>query len=243
MYGGSLFFLDVSPSQVAGELALQLVRQKVKSNKARVLDLCCGVGTSTRALRDAFPEAETVIGMDTSLEMIYMANFLSKHLNFVKPLFQTLRYYKKRMTKEILSAATFARGNAECTDLPDKSFDLVTIMYAFHEVPSEGRDRMIREARRLLQPGGTLAIIDIHADFQPSQSMLLGEPYGKHYTRHVLLAHVINQSINYDLSRFVSLTYTSNYSCIPNLQFWNIKRTFTNSWKNFKDSDLPSIQI
>lgn len=132
---------------------------------------------STLALRDAFPEAEAVIGMDTSLEMISMANFLSRHLNFVQPLFQTLRYYKKRMTKG--STVTFTRGNAECTDFPEKSFDLVTIMYAFHEAPREGRDRMIREARRLLEPGGTLAIIDIHSDFKPPQSMLRGEPYGK----------------------------------------------------------------
>lgn len=30
-----------------------------------MVDLCCGVGISTRALRDAFPEAETVVGIDT----------------------------------------------------------------------------------------------------------------------------------------------------------------------------------
>jgi ubiquinone/menaquinone biosynthesis C-methylase UbiE len=172
-------FPYVSPSQVAREL-----RQRFKSNKnARVLDLCCGVGISTRALREAFPEAEAVIGMDTSLEMISMANFLSRHLSFVEPLFQTLRYYKKKMTKGVWSAATsFARGNAECTELPDKSFGLVTIMYAFHEAPKEGRDRMICEARRLLKPGGTLAIIDIHSDFKPPPAMLQGEPYSKQHT-------------------------------------------------------------
>jgi len=144
------------------------LRQKVKYNKARVLDLCCGVGTSTRVLRDAFPEAEAVIGMDTSLEMISMANFLAQHT--------------KKMTKGVnYSTATFTCGNAECTEFPDKSFDLVTIMYAFHEVPREGRDRMIREARRILEPGGTLAIVDIHTDFKPPPSMLLGEPYGKQH--------------------------------------------------------------
>ena len=37
----------------------------------RVVDLCCGVGFSTRALRDAFPQPETtVIGVDTSPEMV-----------------------------------------------------------------------------------------------------------------------------------------------------------------------------
>lgn len=39
--------------------------QKIKSSKVRVVDLCCGVGMSTRALGYAFPHAETVIGIDT----------------------------------------------------------------------------------------------------------------------------------------------------------------------------------
>jgi methylase of polypeptide subunit release factors len=46
--------------QVAHELS-----NRVKSSKARVVDLCCGVGISTRALHNAFPEAETVLGIDT----------------------------------------------------------------------------------------------------------------------------------------------------------------------------------
>ena len=40
-------------------------------NGFRVVDLCCGVGFSTRALRDAFPQPETtVVGVDTSPEMV-----------------------------------------------------------------------------------------------------------------------------------------------------------------------------
>jgi trans-aconitate methyltransferase len=40
-------------------------------NGFRVVDLCCGVGFSTRAIRDAFPQPETtVIGVDTSPEMV-----------------------------------------------------------------------------------------------------------------------------------------------------------------------------
>jgi len=54
-------------------------------------------------------------------------------------------------------ASVFLRSNAERTELPDRSFDLVTIMYAFHEAPKAGRDKILREARRLLRGGGTLA--------------------------------------------------------------------------------------
>lgn len=55
-----VFAHDLYSLQVANELS-----QKVKSSKARVVDLCCGVGISTRALRSAFPDAETVMGIDT----------------------------------------------------------------------------------------------------------------------------------------------------------------------------------
>lgn len=50
--------------------------------------------------------------------------------------------------------------------------------YAFHEAPLNGRQRILEEARRLLSPGGVLAVIDIATDYEPSESMLAGEPYG-----------------------------------------------------------------
>jgi Methyltransferase domain len=51
--------------QLAQELSTMVGKQK-----ARVLDLCCGVGISTRALQNAFPDATAVVGMDTSKEMV-----------------------------------------------------------------------------------------------------------------------------------------------------------------------------
>ena len=106
-----------------------------------------------------------------------MAQFLSNPLNIVRPLTQSFQRAKAKLSSAC-TAATFACGNAESTSFPGKSFDLVTIMYAFHEAPKAGRENMLREAHRLLGPGGTLAVIDIHSDFKPPQSMLLGEPYG-----------------------------------------------------------------
>jgi SAM-dependent methyltransferase len=44
----------------------------------RVVDLCCGVGFSTRALRDAFSQPDTtVIGIDTSPEMVRCNTYTS----------------------------------------------------------------------------------------------------------------------------------------------------------------------
>jgi len=144
-----------------------------------VLDLCCGVGISTRALREAFPNAETVVGIDTSPQMIAMANFLDNHLSFVRKILkmivaqlttvaEVLHEQKNKVKRTAAAAATasaencpvaavFLRSNAEKTDLPKHSFDLVTIMYAFHEAPKAGRDKILSEAKRLLRGGGTLA--------------------------------------------------------------------------------------
>jgi len=190
-----LIFFSKWCQQVANELS-----SKVGKGKARVIDLCCGVGMSTRALQNAFPDAEAVIGVDTSPEMVAMANFLTKHLAFVKPLYGAwkksystsyivMREQGNKINNKIkeaaCKAATFTLANAEDTQQQGKSFDLVTIMYAFHEAPKAGRDRILKEARRLLQPGGTLAVIDISTEYQPSESMLMGEPYVLEYQRNI----------------------------------------------------------
>jgi ubiquinone/menaquinone biosynthesis C-methylase UbiE len=146
--------------------------------------MCCGVGISTRALKDAFPDSEMVVGVDTSPEMITMANFLTNHLGFFKPIakfFANLKQVRASPvnTKKGVCRPVFAKTNAEQTEFPGQSFDLVTIMYAFHEAPKEGRDRILQEAYRVLQPGGTLAVVDICTDYTPSDSMLAGEPYGE----------------------------------------------------------------
>lgn len=147
--------------------------------------MCCGVGISTRALRDAFPNAEKVVGLDTSKEMISMANFLSKHLGLVKPIVSLFQNGASKMGCSGTSRPIYARGNAENTGFDAESFDLVTVMYAFHEAPKAGRERILREAYRLLQPGGTLAVVDICTDYTPSDTMLAGEPYVLEYQKNI----------------------------------------------------------
>jgi len=86
---------------------------------------------------------------------------------------------------ELGSNVFYARGNAERVKFPDSSFDLVTIMYAFHEIPKTARYRILREARRLLKDGGILAIVDISPEYQPSPTMLAGEPYVLEYKKNI----------------------------------------------------------
>jgi SAM-dependent methyltransferase len=200
--------------------------------------MCCGVGISTRALRDAFPDSEMVVGLDTSTEMISMAKFLSTHLRFFKPLSERLsqslaktRTVCKSSRRSSLLAATFARGNAEQTKFPSESFDLVTVMYAFHEAPKAGRHRILQEAYRVLQPGGTLAVIDISTDYKPSKTMLSGEPYGR--SSHCCHAEPLDH-FDYVVSPeggILFLTSTNFAVCVfLFFQYLNTRRTSTGNF-------------
>jgi ubiquinone/menaquinone biosynthesis C-methylase UbiE len=75
--------------------------------------------------------------------------------------------------------------SAENTELPNLSFDLVTIMYGFHEVPMVGRVKILNEARRLLRRGGHLAIVDICPTYTPAAAMLAGEPFVLEYQQNI----------------------------------------------------------
>ena len=122
-----------------------------------------------------------------------MANFLTEHLQIFWPLYEKVSESYKTLQKKGYAikraakrkAIQFLQGNAENTSLPDASFDLVTVMWAFHEAPLQGRDRIIKEARRLLSPGGILAVVDISSDYVPSKTMLQGEPYVQEYQQNI----------------------------------------------------------
>jgi len=178
--------------------------KSIKIKEARILDLCCGVGLSTRALQKAFPDA-AVVGLDTSPEMIAMARFLTRHIEemaeamqrfftLARPIIPHLTKTKLLMgdiVQRAKTATSYVMGNAQRTLFPDKSFDLVTIMYAFHEAPKHGRYLMLREARRLLANGGRLAVVDICPTYKPSPTMLAGEPYVIEYQKNIM-----NQILN-----------------------------------------------
>ena len=188
--------------------AAKELNQTLHAEKARVLDMCCGVGMSTRALGEAFPDAIELVGLDTSPQMIAMANFIESHFNLWKSLFDSFRkgldhgvslswgHWQgcwKDLMKQAKPSSTcglfqdlrFVKANAQDTKMPSMSYDLVTIMYAFHETPHHGRCSILQEARRVLSPGGLLAIVDISTDYVPSHSMLSGEPFVLEYQQNI----------------------------------------------------------
>jgi len=138
--------------------------------KPNALDLCSGIGMSTQALQEASQDSAVVLSVNTSKKMIAMAELLSSDSELAKFLVD-----KPKRTFYGSCSPDFLVGNAEETNLPGGIFDLVTIMYSFHEVPHHGRYHL-KEACHLLADSCTLAVIDIMPNYEPSPTMLAGEP-------------------------------------------------------------------
>lgn len=165
----------------------EMLKDRVGEDSKKIIDMGCGVGISTRALAKAFSHpTNTVVGLDTSSQMLQMAKVQTNYIR-AKETFD-LKLSQGSALKNIdedRSDPQFIRSNAEKTKFKDGTFDLVTVMYLCHEAPRLGRYKILREARRLLKPGGTLAVIDISPEYEPSASMLSGEPYVLEYQKSI----------------------------------------------------------
>jgi ubiquinone/menaquinone biosynthesis C-methylase UbiE len=116
----------------------QALIDSIMSKPRRILDLGCGTGSTTLLLKQAFPQAQ-VIGLDLSPYMLVMAD---------------------RKAKEAGLDIEWRHGKAEETGFSATSFDVVTASLLFHETPPTVSQSILREAFRLLTPGGEVLILD-----------------------------------------------------------------------------------
>ncbi|XXG67056.1 hypothetical protein AAC387_Pa06g0489 [Persea americana] len=106
-----------------------------------ILDIGCSVGVSTRLLADKFPSAN-VTGLDLS------------------PYFLAVAQYKEKRKAPRNNPIRWIHANGEDTGLTSNSFDLVSLAYTIHECPARAIVGLVKEAFRLLRPGGTIALTD-----------------------------------------------------------------------------------
>ena len=58
------------------------------------------------------------------------------------------------------TSVSYLHALGEATGLPDASQDVVSASYLVHECTAEAIGDLVREARRVLRPGGVLALTD-----------------------------------------------------------------------------------
>lgn len=101
---------------------------------SQILDLCCGTGLSTLALRRVHPEAR-ITGLDASAGMLRAAA--------AKPQLRDVRWIHGDAMDP---AAAGASG----------PYDAILVAYGIRNVPDP--DRCLQRLRQLLRPGGTLCV-------------------------------------------------------------------------------------
>ncbi|MGH7998400.1 MAG: class I SAM-dependent methyltransferase [Brasilonema sp.] len=117
-----------------------ILRKQILQEPQDILDLGCSVGLSTFALQKVYPHAK-ITGLDLSPYFLAVAHYRSiqRHANL-----------------------NWIHAAAESTGLPNTSFDLISIFLMCHELPQAATRQIFAEARRLLRPGGHLAIMDMN---------------------------------------------------------------------------------
>ncbi len=67
--------------------------------------------------------------------------------------------------------------------IPDKQYDVVTMMFLFHEVPQEHRINIVDKLKNIARE--KILVVDISPNYNPSELMLTGEPYIMDYLENI----------------------------------------------------------
>jgi len=118
----------------------EIFKNQLPDVPSNILDVGCGVGLSSFALQEIYPKSE-ITGLDLS------------------PYFLAVAHYHCELQQGKIN---WVHAAAESTGLPNNYFDLVSIFLVCHELPQSATRQIIQEVRRLLRPGGYLAIMDMN---------------------------------------------------------------------------------
>jgi ubiquinone/menaquinone biosynthesis C-methylase UbiE len=113
----------------------------------RILEVGCGTGSVTRMLA-VWPGVAEAVGVDLSPVLVAKARALSIGIAHL----------------------SFDEGDAKALAFPDRTFDVIVLHTLLSHCP--GPEQALAETRRVLRPGGWVAICD--ADF-PSVTVACGE--------------------------------------------------------------------
>jgi SAM-dependent methyltransferase len=136
------FALRARGGGVAKSIAHYLKARNPGFRPARLLDLGCTVGGNLLPYLEVFPDCEAH-GIDVCAPVLRYAHARAESLGV---------------------AVHYSQQNAERTDFPDESFDIVCSSFFLHEHSIAVTRRVFREARRLLKPGGVMVHMELPPD-------------------------------------------------------------------------------
>ncbi len=145
-----------------GDVLVAFYREKYPGRAPKkILDMGCAIGNGTVQWARAFPKAE-VHGIDIGAPV--------------------LRYAHAR-AQDLGAIVHFSQQNAERTDFPDGSFDLVVSHIMLHETSKSALQNIMRESYRLLAPGGVMIHLEIPRGRTPLEHFMYNwETYNNNET-------------------------------------------------------------
>ena len=189
--------VDILFAGTAGAMRRQILPplKKLAKPDGCFLDLGAGAGSSTRPVLVTFPKAR-VTALDMSGPYLKVAQ-------------ERLRKFPR---------VDYTRGDATDLHFRDGSFDAVYSVFVLHEVPAAEREQLVREAWRVLKPGGVMVLAD---SIQPGDDPALDqrlevfprvfhEPFYKNYAGdrlETLVERVSGRAPETDLAFFTKVVW------------------------------------
>jgi ubiquinone/menaquinone biosynthesis C-methylase UbiE len=116
----------------------------------RLLDMGCGTGTFAIAIKRRYPDVQ-MVGLDPDPKALARG---------------------RRKAAHAAVCLQLDRGFAEALPYVDGSFDRVFSTLTLHHLPICVKRSALREARRVLKPGGSLHVVDMAGDAPHERSRL-----------------------------------------------------------------------
>jgi len=139
IYDLSVEVLFLGAADAMRRQAIPPIIAEARTTKAplQVLDVACGTGRFLGQLAQALPDARYT-GLDLSAWYLHEAR---EQLGAVRHL-------------------SLMENNAEHLPLRDGTYDVVTCVFLFHELPPRARAQVLSEIARVLRPGGLAVLVD-----------------------------------------------------------------------------------
>ena len=138
------------------------------------IDLCCGTGDMSILLARYLKSSENITGIDSASQALLVA---------------------RKRSKGNYSSIEFINGDALETNLPSNEFDGLLMAYGLRNLSSP--DAGLREAFRILKPGGRAGILDFRSFERGSIQGLFQKIYLSLYVVPIASLFVLGKEYSY----------------------------------------------